>query len=140
MKRFLIFPALLLSLALAGCAGTPAGNLLSAATTTITNPVTATDIYRLKQTYAATLQVAVDYRAHCYAKPYAALIADPVDKVLCQNRRAVVRAIQSAQLKAHSAVQSAQDFAVNNPTLDAATAITAAWDAVTAFQNAVPKG
>lgn len=140
MRRILLLPVLLFALTLSACGpGSKLGNLIATVTTTITNPVTATDIYRLKAAYAATLQVAVDYRTHCYAKPYAQLIADPVDKVLCQSRRAVVRAIQSAQAKAASAVMSAQTFAVNNPTLDATTAISAAWDAVTAFQAAVPK-
>lgn len=139
MKRILLLPVMLLSLVLAGCgAGTKVGALVDAVTTTITNPVSAVDIYRVKNTYAATLQLMSDYRTYCWSKPYAALVADPIAKPVCRSRRSVVRAMQTAQLKAGSAVRSAETFVQQHPTLNAATAIAAAWDAVKAFQATVP--
>lgn len=137
MLRILMLPVMLL--ALAGCGpGSKVGDLLSAATSTIINPVDAVDIYRVKNVYAASLQGAVDWRSYCWSKPYAALMADPVANVVCKNRRSTVRAIQAAQLRAASAIDSAQTFVANNPTLNAASVISAAWSAVTSFQAAVP--
>lgn len=139
MKRILLLPVFLLSLALAGCAGTNVGDFLTAATSTVTNPVSAVDIYRVKNVYAASLQIMVKYREFCWSKPYAALMADPVAKPTCQNRRAAVRVMQTAQIDAHNAISAAETFVRNNPTLNAATAISAAWTAVTAFQNTLPR-
>jgi hypothetical protein len=137
MKRILLIP--ILALALAGCAQlSQVSSFISTATTTITNPITPVDIYRVKNVYAATLQLAVDYRKYCWDRPYAVLIADPIAKPVCQNRRVVVRIGQAAQLKAGSAIRSADDFVTNNPTLSAATVVSAAWKAVTDFQSAVP--
>lgn len=138
MRRFLMLPALALALFVSGCAGTKVGDFVSAVTTTITNPVSATNIYQVKNAYAAALQLAASWREYCYSKPYAVLMADAVGKTLCQNRRAIVRNIQSAQPKAAGAIRSAENFVRDNPTLNASTAIQAAWSAVTAFRNAVP--
>lgn len=140
MKRILLLPTLLLALAVSACGpGSKVGDLLTAATTTITNPVDAVDIYRVKNVYAASLDLMVKYREFCWSKPYAALMADPVAKPTCQSRRAAVRAMQSAQVNAHAAIAAAEDFVRNNPTLNAATAIAAAWSAVTTFQNTMPR-
>ncbi len=139
MKRILLLPVMLLSLALASCGGgTKVGTLVDAVTTTITNPVSSLDIYRVKNTYAATLQLMSDYRSYCYSKSYAAIVADPVMKPVCAKRRSVIRSMQAAQRKAGSAVRAAETFVLQNPTLNAATAIAAAWDAVKAFQATVP--
>jgi hypothetical protein len=137
MKRILLLPLMLLALSVSAC-GT-IGNIANIATTTVTNPVDAVDIYRLKNTYAASLELMVKYREYCWSKPYAALMADPVAKPTCQSRRPAVRAMQSAQLNARKAVVAAEDFARNYPTLNAATAIAAAWSAVTTFQNTLPR-
>ncbi len=137
MKRILIVPALFAVLALGGCAGLKSA--VETVTTTITNPINSTDIYRIKNVYAATLQLAVEYRQYCWARSYAVLMADIVAKPLCQNRRVVVRAMQVARPKAASAIRSADSFVRNNPTLNAGTVISAAWAAVTDFQNSVPK-
>jgi len=137
MKRIFLVPALFL--ALAACTNGPnLGALINVATTTVANPVDAVDIYRVKNVYAASLQGAVDWRSYCWSKPYAALMADPVGKIVCKGRRSTVRAIQMAQPKAASAIASAQNFVANNPTLNAASVISAAWSAVTAFQAAIP--
>lgn len=139
MKRFLMIPALLLALAVSACGpGSKVGDLISAATTTIVNPVDAVDIYRAKNVYAASLALAVEWRTYCWSKPYAVLMAAPVDKALCQNRRSRVRTIQLSQAKASSALIDAQTFVRDNPTLSATSVITAAWAAVTNFKNAVP--
>lgn len=140
MKRFLLLPLLLLALTLAGCgAGSKVGQLIDAATTSVTNPVDAVDIYRVKNVYAASLELTDKYRQFCWSKPYAALMADPVAKPVCQKRRSAVRAMQAAQIKARGAIDAAEAFVRNNPTLNAATAISAAWAAVTAFQNTMPR-
>ena len=105
---------------------------------TITNPVTNLDIWRVKNTYAATLQLAVSWRSFCYSRPYATLMADPVAKPVCQNRRNTVRQIQKYQPLAGTAVSRADAFVKANPTVNAAGAIGLAWDAVTDFQKVVP--
>lgn len=137
MKRFLTAAIVAVSLAVAGCA--QIGDVARIATTTITNPVSQTDIYRAKNAYAAALQLVVDYREYCWARPYAALMADPVAGPLCKNRRAVVQAAQVARPKAASAIRSAENFVRDNPTVNASSAISAMWAAVTDFQNAVPR-
>ena len=140
MKKTLAIPFLfLLALPLGGCPATNnVGSFLSAVTTTITNPITTNDIYALKNGYAAAAQLAVDYRTKCYSAPYATLMADPVLKTVCQNRRSVVRAIQKYKAVAYSAVVTADTFVKNNPTVNAASVISQAWNAVNAFRNAVP--
>lgn len=141
MRYFRFAVALMLVIALGGCAtpfGQKAGGIISAITTTVNNPVGSVDIYRVDNAYAAALQLAADYRGYCWSKPYAALMADPVLQPICGKRRAVVRAFQKAQVNAKAAIVSAKNFVANNPTLNAASAVSAAWQAVTDFQNAVP--
>ena len=116
---------------------------LAACTTTnpfapITNPVTNLDIYRVKNVYAATLELAGKWRTYCYSKPYSAIVADPIMKPVCQKRRATVRQIQKYQPIAGTAVRKADEFVRNNPTVNAAGAIGIAWDAVSEFQRVVP--
>ena len=136
MKRIII--ALTLSLSLAGCAGLaekvlnlPAGVLA----TSISNPVAPVNIYQAKTVYDATLELANGYRDYCYSKPFAALMADPVSKPVCKSRRAIVRAMQAADDKAAAAMETANNFVRNNPTLDATSVIRAAIAAVAEFQN-----
>ena len=136
MRRILIAPALALMLVIGGCA--QLSQILSTATTTIVNPVNSVDIYRVKNIYAASLQAAVDWRAFCWSKPYAALMADPVAKPICQHRRPWLRAIQLAKAKASVTINNAVVFVQQHPTLDATAVITAAWAAVTDFKNAIP--
>lgn len=140
MRKLAIAGAIALALTVGGCSGAAkVADLVSAVTTPIKNPVDRVDIYRVKNVYAATLSLSVDYRAYCWSKPYRALMADPVAKPLCKSRRAVVRKIQSADNKAHFAIRKAERFVQNNPTVTAATVISAAWTAVRQFQNAVPR-
>jgi anaerobic selenocysteine-containing dehydrogenase len=141
MRNLRIAAAMMLVITLGGCA-TPLGQKLetfvSAVTTTVNNPVGETDIYRVKNAYAAALELAAEYRTYCWSKPYAVLMADPVSKPICEKRRAIVRAIQKGKGNAKAAIVTAQNFIANNPTLNAASAVSAAWQAVTDFQNAVP--
>ena len=129
MRRYFILPVMLATLALAGCAG----GIVSTVTSSITNPVNQVDIYRAKNVYAATLELAVGYRNYCWARSYAALMADPIARPVCRGRRAVVRTMQSADTRAFAALDAADKFVRNNPTLNAASLIGAAWTAVTAL-------
>jgi hypothetical protein len=116
MKKIIL--ALALSLGLAACANVP-------------NPISGVTLYQVKNVYAIGLQLVVDYRNYCWARPYAVLMADSVAKPLCQNRRANVRAAQKAKGVAKQAVDAAT--AVNSGSL-----ISAAWDAVNIFRTSVP--
>lgn len=134
MKRIML--AVALALSLAGCGHI--GDALKLATASIENPISGVDIYRVKNTYAAALEIAAEYRRYCWSAPYKALMADAVARPLCQKRRAVVRRIDSADDKASAAISAAETFVANNPTISAVTVIGAAWDAVTAFKTSIP--
>lgn len=130
----------LLTISLAGCASFagPLGDVSRVLTATIANPVGETDIYRVKNTYAAAGELVVEWRNYCWSAPYATLMKDPVARTVCSNRRGRLRIIQSADSKAFAAIAAAEKFVAENPTLSAASAVSAAWQAVTAFQNAIP--
>lgn len=127
--KILIAPLIALVLALTGCAGTPAGDAIRAATSIASRPITAVDIYVVKNLYAVALTGLNEYEAYCWSKPYALLMRDPIAKPICQSRRPVLRAMKQQQAKAEVAVHAAE----SNPTL-----ITAAWAAVNAFKATVP--
>lgn len=138
MKRYLAILAVALSLG--GCAALdPGGKSIFAGGTslvaTVTNPVGPVNIYQAKVVYASTLELVVAYREYCWSKPYAALMADPIAKPVCQRRRPIVRAMQAADDKAFAAIKTADSFVRNNPTLDGSSAIRAAIAAVSDFQN-----
>lgn len=136
-----IIAVLTLALLLAGCATMPTGGLgdfVKTVTTTISNPVSEVDIYRVKNTYAAGLELAAEYRRYCWSASYAALMVDPVARPVCQNRRSIVRSFQKASGNAHAAILAAEDFIAKHPTLNAASAVSAAWDAVNNFKNSIP--
>ena len=107
-------------------------------TGSVQNPITSVDMYRVKLAYAASLQLADDYRTYCWTKTYRQILADPVMKPVCQNRRTVVRGIQKYQPIAGTAVRKADDFVAKNPVIDASSVIQLAWTAVTNFQNILP--
>jgi hypothetical protein len=132
MKRLLLIPLLLAGLALGGCLQT-VSDVAKAVTTTITNPVGGKNIYQAKLVYASTLEIAVKYREYCWSKPYDVLLQEPL--AICKNRRGNVRQMQAARLKASAAIRSAEKFVRENPTLNATSAIGAAWTAVTDFQS-----
>lgn len=126
--------ALALGVMIAGCSIT-ARDVVSG----VPNPITNVDIWRVKNTYAATLQLAKDWRTYCWSKSYAQILADPIMKPVCRDRRNTVRQIQKYQPIAGTAVRRADEFVVANPTINAAGVIGLAWDAVTDFQRVVPK-
>lgn len=134
MQKSLI--AIALALFLGGCGHL--GDALKLATTSIENPISGVDIYRVKNTYAAALEVAAEWRRYCFGSPYRTLMADPVGKRLCANRRPLQRQIAAADDKANAAIAAAESFVANNPTLSAVGLIGAAWDAVTAFNSSIP--
>lgn len=137
MKRFLIIAAL--SLPLAGCgAASKVSDFVSTVTQTITNPVGEVDIYRAKNLYLATLKVANNWREYCWSKPYSTIVADPIMRPVCQERRATTRTLQAANRKASAALKAAETFIRNNPSGNAVTYVTAAWNAVNDFKNAIP--
>lgn len=127
----------LIALSLAGCA-TGGVDFFKLATASIDNPISGVDIYRVKNTYAAALELAAEYRRYCWSAPYNTLMADPVGSRICRTRRAVVRTIKRADTKASAAISAADTFVANNPTLSATALIGAAWEAVTSFQKAIP--
>lgn len=137
LKKMFVVAAL--ALTLAGCgAAEKVTDFVAAVTQTVVNPVTSSDIYAAKNTYLVTVKLANAYRRSCYAAPYATLMSDPVKGPLCKYRRSVIRVAQQADAKAFSAITSAEKFIRDNPTIDATSAVKAAWDAVKSFQNAVP--
>lgn len=129
MRRFLI--GVVLALTLSACGG---GSLLPS----IQNPLTGNNAYQAHIAYTATLQLADDYRTYCYKKPYKQILLDPAMRLVCQNRRTVIRNIQKYQPPAGEAVAFAEDFVANNPTISPITAVSAAWKAVTQFQGVLP--
>lgn len=137
MRKMILAAAM--ALALAGCDLTTSvlqgGGSLTA---TVQNPVGSVDIYRVKQGYAAAMELVLDYRRYCWARPYAVLMADEFAKPICRHRRQVVRTAQSARVKAATSIKVADDFVRANPTLSAVSVLGAAWNAVSAFQASVP--
>lgn len=131
-----IILAFALAISIGAC--THIGDVLKLATASIDNPISGVDIYRVKNTYAVALEIAADWRRYCFGSPYRALMADPVGKRLCANRRPLARQIAAADDKANAAIGAAESFVANNPTLSAVGLIGAAWDAVTAFKSSIP--
>lgn len=135
-----IAAVILIALSLAGCASMPGplGDAVRALTATVTNPVDATTMYQVDNTYAAALVVAEEYRTYCWSKPYRVLMATPIAKSICARRREVVRVFDAAGRNAKTAIATAKEFIAQHPTLSAATSISDAWAAVANFKAAVP--
>jgi hypothetical protein len=136
MKRFLILCAVAISLG--GCAGTPAGDALRVATSTVTNPVQPVNIYQVKTVYSAVLEVADRYRVTAGASrsPRSWPTQSP-------SRFASIAAASCARstmptTRAHDAITRAEVFVRNNPTINAASVVREAWAAVLEFQRAAP--
>lgn len=139
MKRLLVAIAIIIPLAVGGCAGTPAGEIIRAATGTFVNPVGQINIYQVKEGYAAVLEVADGWRDYCWPtspfKSYADLMKDPISRTLCQNRRNTLRIINAADDKAFDALTRAEKFIIANPTVNAAAIVSEAWAAVQDFKR-----
>jgi hypothetical protein len=135
-----IAAVLLLAVAAGGCTETlrKAGQVAAAVTQNFANPVGARDLHAAELAYAAALQLSDSYRVTCWSKPFAAIKEDVALRPLCQRRRHVVRQMQKARAKARASLDVAINFVQQNPTLNAAKVVGAAWAAVTAFQQAHP--
>lgn len=141
MRRINLAAALVaISLTLGGCMTlAEIGSAFSFATASVNNPVTSTNIYQLKNAYAAAATLATEYRSYCWSfASYRAVMADPVASKLCRSRRPVTRVIVAADEKAFFAVSAASNFVRDNPTLSAVTVINAAVKAVADFRSAIP--
>lgn len=139
MRTAIRAAVLALTLSLGGCLTlSELGSTIQFATSSVNNPVSATNIYQIKNAYAASAELAVEYRRYCWSAPYANLMADPVASRLCRSRRPVTRAIMAADQKAFFAVSAAENFVTANPTLSAVSVISAAVKAVTDFRNVIP--
>lgn len=135
MKNILRAIALSLTLTLGGCLTLDElGSAFRFATASVANPVSANNIYQARNTYTAVLTVADEWRTYCYSAPYKVLMADPVGKPLCSRRRAVLRQILFYGPKAGTALDQAEAFVANHPTLDASLVIRTAIDAVAKFR------
>lgn len=139
MKKLAIAAALICAAFLANCAGMDKSVFEggSSLTATVKNPVGPTEVYRAKNVYAAALQAFVDWRGYCYARPYAVLMADPVAAPVCQNRRAVVRVVQANRPKVRAAIDAADRFVTQNPTISAASVVATMWSEVNTFKATV---
>lgn len=126
------------SLALGGCQTVPFGDIISIANAQIANPITATNVYQVKNGYAASLQIAADWRQYCFSMKYRTIMADPIAKPVCSSRRSVVRAIRTYGPVAGKAVQDAETFVAQHPTLDASAVISVAMQAVAKFRAVIP--
>lgn len=114
MRKFFIACSML---ALAGCAS-------------ISNPVSTTEVYNLEASYGVLSSA---------AKAYLLLPACPTGtnfsiQNICHLRSAS-GPIASADVKARAALTLAEKFVRDNPTISAASAISAAQAAVAAFQT-----
>lgn len=139
MKRIRLATALVAgSLILGGCAGTPLGDIISLANAQIANPISATNVYQVKNGYAAALQIAADWRQYCFSMKYKVLMADPIARPVCSSRRSVVRSLKAYGPMAGQAVRDAETFVVQHPTLDASAVISVAMQAVARFRASIP--
>lgn len=116
MKRILAITVLALSLA--GCANLP--NPFAS----ITNPFSTPTLATVEAAYGTALSIAVGYHDACS------------QRLIPPSCRPIVQTLQTYGLKAQAAIVSARNFVKNYPTINAASAISAAQAAVSDFQNA----
>jgi len=139
LKRIRLATTLVaISLFLGGCAGTQIGDLISIANAQIANPISAGNVYQVKNGYAAALQVAADWRQYCFSMRYKVIMADPIARPVCSSRRSVVRSLRTYGPMAGRAVQDAETFVAQHPTIDASAVISAAMQAVARFRASIP--
>jgi hypothetical protein len=129
----------LAALWLGGCASNPITTVIGQiATGTLPNPISTTNVYQVKNVYAIAAESTISYRGYCFGRTYAVLMADPIAKNICANRRPVWRKIVSYKNTAYAAVVKADNFVKNNPTLDASAVISQATAAISALQSVTP--
>ena len=139
MRRLFATLALVSTLALGGCAGTPLGEALRVATTEYKNPLGPVAIYRAKLVFDATRELVVAYREYCWKQPYEDLMKDPIAGPVCKSRRPVVRSMQRADEKAELAIVTASNFVRQNPKVNATNLIAAAVAAANSFKDLAGK-
>lgn len=142
MKRFLTAAVVAVSIAFAGCA--QLGQIASIATTTITTPVSATNLYQGKLVFAASQELVLKYQQDCFGSqlpPYpvslAVIRADAVLSIQCKRRVSRYNAMKSAENRANAAIIAADNFIARNPTGNAASYIAAALRAVNDYRATV---
>lgn len=129
---------------LAGCAGTKVGDFVSAVTTTIANPVSGTNLYQAKLAFAGSQELVLKYQDDCFGSqlpPYpvtvARIRADSVLAVQCKHRVSRYNAMKAAEDKANALILAADDFITRNPFGNAASYVSAAVKAVSAYRATV---
>lgn len=143
MKRFLsLFAVIAVSLSLGGCLTLDSSGVSilkggNSITAPIQNPAQPVNIYQVKMTYDAALDLANEYQDYCYKRPFKTLMADPIAGPVCKKRRAIVRMLDKASDQAAEAIDKANDFIARNPKVSAVTVIREAWTAVVNFQGTI---
>jgi len=97
---------------------------------TVQNPATIQQLYDVEAAYGVALATAVAYHNRPLCK------TGTVESLtnICARRSIVVK-LQLADKRARAALAVARAFIINNPTLSAVSALTAAQSAVVAFQT-----
>ncbi len=140
MNRLLGFIALVaIALSTTACAGTKIGDFVSAATSTINNPVQPVNLYQAKVVYAAAQDLVLQYKDKCFGidgkKTVAQIQADSSIIEICTHRISRWNLMKKADANAYNAIKVADSFIVNNPSGNAVSYITAAWKAATDFKT-----
>ena len=120
MRKYLIM--LVVAVSVAGCAS-------------YRNPISTTTLYDIEGGYYTAQQVALIYmRLPLCPTGTSSTLAAPCGK------RSIKLTIQATARKAQAAVITLRAFVKNNPTLNSATQIAAALQALTDFQVAISQG
>lgn len=128
MRKFFAV-ALVLALPLGGC--TTVGAVLSGS---VANPISPTTVYELRAGYdAAFLVPATAYRRLYDSDPCAA--GEHASASHICGEAAIVQRLQSADLAAEGALDAAESFVRQHPTLDASAVIAVAQAAISAAEN-----
>jgi hypothetical protein len=130
MRKLLL--AVTLSLYVAGCATLPNGQKVFLPTASVANPVTPMSLYDIKATYAIA-QAGADAYIQRYRDGHRCTKTALESVTNLCSRRSIVLKMQMADSKAQVALGQVDTFIMNNPTLDASSAIAAAQLAVNAF-------
>ncbi len=107
-------------------------------TATIDNPVTSQNPYQARLTLNLAVTAANRWSAYCWRRPYEQIMADPIAKPICQNRRSVRTALLAAGEKADRLIKRASDFVRANPKVSAVGLVDDAWAAVNEFRSQIP--
>ena len=138
MKRFLLILPLAFALALSACGPLQkAGDFVAAATQTIVNPVTPTNIHQVELAFNIAIKASNRWADYCWRKPYKQLMTETVASRICVNRRATRRALFDAAKKADVAIKLAEGYIRDNPTISPLAAIGDAWKAVVSYRDMV---